>query len=101
MDVNCTLNYILDTAGQKGPGKWAGIAALDEGVPLTLIGEAVFARCLSALKEERVTASRLYGRIIPEFIGDRAEFVECIRKALYAVKIISYAHGYLLMRPVA
>ena len=96
-----TLNYILDTAGQKGTGKWAGIAALDEGVPLTLIGEAVFARCLSAMKEERVTASRLYGRTVPAFQGDRAEFVECIRKALYAAKIISYAQGYLLMRSAA
>ena len=84
-----TLNYILDTAGQKGTGKWTGIAALDEGVPLTLIGEAVFARCLSAMKEERVTASRLYGRTVPAFQGDRAEFVECIRKAMYAAKIIS------------
>ena len=97
----CTLNYILDTAGQKGTGKWTGIAALDEGVPLTLIGEAVFARCLSAMKEERVTASRLYGRTVPEFQGDRAAFVECIRKALYAAKIISYAQGYLLMRSAA
>ena len=96
-----TLNYILDTAGQKGTGKWTGIAALDEGVPLTLIGEAVFARCLSAMKEERVTASRLYGRTVPAFQGDRAEFVECIRKALYASKIISYAQGYLLMRSAA
>ena len=96
-----TLNYILDTAGQKGTGKWTGIAALDEGVPLTLIGEAVFARCLSAMKEERVTASRLYGRTVPAFQGDRAEFVECIRKALYAAKIISYAQGYLLMRSAA
>ena len=96
-----TLNYILDTAGQKGTGKWTGIAALDEGVPLTLIGEAVFARCLSAMKAQRVEASRLYGRTVPEFTGDKTEFVECIRQALYAAKIVSYAQGYTLMRSAA
>ena len=95
------VDRILDTAGQKGTGKWTGIAALDEGVPLTLIGEAVFARCLSAMKEERMTAARAYGRTIPEYEGDKAAFVENIRKALYASKIISYAQGYTLMRSAA
>ena len=92
---------ILDTAGQKGTGKWTGIAALDEGVPLTLIGEAVFARCLSAMKEERVKASETFQRTIPAFEGDKEEMVEAIRKALFASKIISYAQGYTLMRTAA
>ena len=96
-----TANYILDTAGQKGTGKWTGIAALDEGVPLTLIGEAVFARCLSAMKEERVAASKVFPKEIPAFTGDKAAFIESIRKALYASKIISYAQGYTLMRTAA
>jgi 6-phosphogluconate dehydrogenase len=92
---------ILDTAGQKGTGKWTGIAALDEGVPLTLIGEAVFARCLSAMKDERVEASKVFDRKIPEVEGDKAEMVEAIRQALFASKIISYAQGYTLMRTAA
>ena len=96
-----TVNYILDTAGQKGTGKWTGIAALDEGVPLTLIGEAVFARCLSAMKNERVEAAQRFPRQIPAFEGDKAAFIEAIRKALYASKIISYAQGYTLMRTAA
>lgn len=96
-----TVNYILDTAGQKGTGKWTAITALDEGVPLTLIGEAVFARCLSAMKEERVTASKVFTKEIPAFEGDKKAFIECIRKALYASKIISYAQGYTLMRTAA
>lgn len=97
------VDKILDTAGQKGTGKWTGIAALDEGVPLTLIGEAVFARCLSAMKEERVEASETLGngrgRIAPT--GNRAETVDFIRQALLASKIISYAQGYTLMRSAA
>ncbi|MBQ7581018.1 MAG: decarboxylating NADP(+)-dependent phosphogluconate dehydrogenase [Clostridia bacterium] len=92
---------ILDTAGQKGTGKWTGIAALDEGVPLTLIGESVFARCLSAMKDERVEASKVFERRIPEFEGDKAAMVEAIRQALFASKIISYAQGYALMRTAA
>lgn len=96
-----TVDYILDTAGQKGTGKWTGIAALDEGVPLTLIGEAVFARCLSAIKEERVEASKLFPKAISAFEGDKTAFIENIRKALYASKIISYAQGYSLMRAAA
>ena len=96
-----TVNYILDSAGQKGTGKWTAISALDEGVPLTLIGEAVFARCLSAQKAERVTAAKVFPKEIPAFEGDKAAFIEAIRKALYASKIISYAQGYTLMRTAA
>jgi len=96
-----TVEHILDTAGQKGTGKWTGIAALDEGVPLTLIGEAVFSRCLSAQKAERVSAAKYYAREIPPFTGDRAAFAENLRQALYAAKIISYAQGYVLMRTAA
>ena len=100
-DGKAAVDYILDTAGQKGTGKWTGISALNEGVPLTLIGEAVFARCLSAMKEERVEAARVYGHEKPEFEGDREEMIEAIRQALYASKIISYAQGYTLMRTAA
>ena len=96
-----TVEYILDRAGQKGTGKWTGIAALEEGVPLTLIAEAVFARCLSAQKEDRVRASALYPRQIPALTGDKAAFVEKLRQALYASKIISYAQGFQLMRSAA
>ena len=96
-----TVEHILDRAGQKGTGKWTGIAALDEAVPLTLISEAVFSRCLSAQKDERVKAAALYPHDIPKFEGDRAAFVEAIRKALYASKIVSYAQGYTLMRSAA
>ena len=96
-----TVEQILDTAGQKGTGKWTGIAALDEGVPLTLIGEAVFSRCLSAQKDERVAAAARYHREIPAFTGDRAAMLEDLRRALYASKIISYAQGYTLMRTAA
>ena len=95
------VDKILDTAGQKGTGKWTAVAALDEGVPLTLIGEAVFSRCLSAQKSERVNAAQVFPKTIPAFEGDKAAFIECIRKALYASKIISYAQGYTLMRTAA
>jgi len=95
------VDKILDTAGQKGTGKWTAISALDEGIPLTLIGEAVFARCLSAMKDERVRASGEYGRKTAPFEGDKAALIEDIRKALYASKIISYAQGYVLMRSAA
>lgn len=95
------VDKILDTAGQKGTGKWTGIAALDEGVPLTLIGESVFARCLSAMKEERVAAAQVLTGPKPQFEGDRKAFIEDIRKALYAAKVISYAQGYTLMRAAA
>lgn len=95
------VDKILDTAGQKGTGKWTGIAALDEGVPLTLIGEAVFARCLSAMKEERVEASKVLPGPKPSFNGDKKAMIEDIRKALYASKIVSYAQGYTLMKAAA
>ena len=95
------VDKILDTAGQKGTGKWTGIAALDEGVPLTLIGEAVFSRCLSAMKEERVNASKVFPKGDMKIGGDKKAFIEDIRKALYASKIISYAQGYTLMRAAA
>jgi 6-phosphogluconate dehydrogenase len=95
------VDKILDTAGQKGTGKWTATTALDEGIPLTLIGEAVFARCLSAMKDERVTAAAAFGKAKPSFAGDRAAFIEDIRQALYAAKIISYAQGYILMRAAA
>ncbi len=95
------VDRILDTAGQKGTGKWTGIAALDEGVPLTLIGEAVFARCLSAAKDARVAASEVLSGPPVIFEGDQVQFIENIRKALYAAKIVSYAQGYQLMRSAA
>ncbi|MCR5522171.1 MAG: decarboxylating NADP(+)-dependent phosphogluconate dehydrogenase [Clostridia bacterium] len=95
------VDKILDTAGQKGTGKWTGIAALEEGVPLTLIGEAVFSRCLSAMKDERVTASGILTGPEAKFEGDRAEFIENIENALFASKIVSYAQGYALMRSAA
>ena len=96
-----TVDYILDAAGQKGMGKWTVISALDEGVSLTLIGEAVFSRCLSAVKNERVKAARRFPKVIPAFEGDKEAFIECIRKALCASKIISYAQGYAVMRSAA
>ena len=95
------VDLILDTAGQKGTGKWTVIAALDVGQPLTLIGEAVFARCLSALKDERVAASKVLSGPTPAFKGDRKAFVDDLRRALYASKIVSYAQGYQLMRAAA
>ena len=96
------VNKILDTAGQKGTGKWTGIAALDEGVPLTLIGEAVFSRCLSAMKGERIEAAKVFPKGDTTISDvDKQAFIEDIRKALYASKIISYAQGYTLMRAAA
>ena len=95
------VDKILDTAGQKGTGKWTGIASMDEGVPLTLIGEAVYARCLSAMKEERVSASEKFPHKKATYSGDKEQFIENIRQALYAAKIVSYAQGYTLMRSAA
>jgi len=93
---------IRDSAGQKGTGKWTAISALDYGIPVTLIGESVFARCLSSLKEERVAASKqLPGPTNVKFDGDAKEFIEHIRKALYASKIVSYAQGFMLLREAA
>lgn len=100
-DGSALVEKILDTAGQKGTGKWTAIAALDEGVPLTLIGEAVFARCLSAAKEERVAASKAIAGPAVKFDGDKAAFINDIKNALYAAKIVSYAQGYALMRAAA
>jgi len=100
-DGNAVIDLILDTAGQKGTGKWTGIAALDLGQPLTLIGEAVFARCLSAMKDERVRASKVLTGPTTGFKGDRQTFVNDLRRALYASKIVSYAQGYQLMRAAA
>ena len=98
---NEVVDLILDTAGQKGTGKWTVVAALDSGQPLTLIGEAVFARCLSALKGERVKASQVLKGPKAQFKGDKAKFIDDLRKALYASKIISYAQGYQLMHAAA
>ncbi|GAB6139323.1 decarboxylating NADP(+)-dependent phosphogluconate dehydrogenase [Methylosoma difficile] len=93
------VDKILDTAGQKGTGKWTGINALDLGIPLTLIGESVFARCLSAQKDERVKAAGvLPKRPATAFTGDQAAMISAIHDALYAAKIISYAQGFRLMR---
>ena len=95
------VEYILDTAGQKGTGRWTATSALDQGVPLTLIGEAVYARCLSAMKDERVKAAKRFPKTVVPFEGDKKEFIEKIRQALYASKIISYAQGYILLRQAA
>ncbi len=95
------VEKILDTAGQKGTGKWTGIEALNLGIPLTLIGESVFARCLSSLKDERVAASKVLSGPKPEFHGDRKLFLDDIKSALYASKIVSYAQGYTLMKEAA
>jgi len=95
------VDKILDTAGQKGTGKWTGVAALDLGIPLTLIGEAVFSRCLSAVKEERVKASKILRGPSPSFEGEKAGFINDLKEALYASKIVSYAQGYTLMRAAA
>jgi 6-phosphogluconate dehydrogenase len=100
-DGNATVDQILDTAGQKGTGKWTAVSALDLGMPLTLIGEAVFARCLSAMKDERVAASKVLAGPGATFDGDKAQLIDDLRQALYASKIISYAQGYQLMRAAA
>ena len=100
-DGSEVIDFILDTAGQKGTGKWTGIEALNLGQPLTLIGEAVFARCLSALKQERVNASKTLKGPRKKFRGDSKKFVNDLQKALYASKIVSYAQGYQLMRAAA
>ncbi len=98
-DGSPLLDKILDTAGQKGTGKWTAISALDLGMPVTLIGESVFARCLSALKDERVQASKvLDGPKEKAAVGERKEFIEIVRRALYCSKMVSYAQGYMLLR---
>jgi 6-phosphogluconate dehydrogenase len=95
------VEYILDTAGQKGTGKWTVLASLDVGAPLTLIGEAVYGRALSALKEERVEASKVLSGPKPKFEGDKKQFIDDLKNALYASKLVSYAQGYVLMRYAA
>jgi 6-phosphogluconate dehydrogenase len=100
-DKKPLVDKILDTAGQKGTGKWTVISSVDMGIPITLMGEAVYSRCLSALKEERVEASKIIKGVKPKFEGDAEAFVEDIRRALLASKIVSYAQGYMLMREAA
>ncbi len=95
------VDKILDTAGQKGTGKWTGISSLELGVPVTLIGEAVYARCVSAMKEERVAASQVLSGPKAEISGDKKAIIEEVRKALYCSKMISYAQGYMLLREAA
>ncbi|KAJ2317302.1 phosphogluconate dehydrogenase (decarboxylating) gnd1, partial [Coemansia sp. RSA 2681] len=96
------LEKIRDAAGQKGTGKWTAIAALDYGMPVTLIGEAVFSRCLSSIKDERVRASKvLSGPTTSRYTGDKAQLVKDLEQAMYASKIISYAQGFMLMREVS
>ena len=96
-----TVDLILDKAGQKGTGKWTAISALDIGQPLTLIGEAVFARCLSALKDERVAAAKVLDGPDTKFEGDKKAMIDDLEQALYASKIVSYAQGYQLMRAIS
>lgn len=95
------VEQILDTAGQKGTGKWTAVSALDLGIPLTLIGESVFARCLSAQKEERVKASKVLTGPAKAFDGDKKQFISDLHDALYASKLVSYAQGYALMKEAA
>lgn len=95
------VDKILDKAGQKGTGKWTVISSQELGIPITLMAEAVYARCISALKDERVVASKKLKGPRPKISGDRAKIIEQIRHALYASKIISYAQGYMLMRAAA
>jgi len=95
------VRKVLDTAGQKGTGKWTAMSALDMGIPLTLIGEAVFARFLSSLKDERVSASKVLSGPASSFAGDQKAFIDDLREALYAAKIVSYTQGYMLLRAAA
>ena len=95
------VDKILDTAGQKGTGKWTVINSQELGIPITLMAEAVYARCVSALKDERVKAAKRLKGPRPRISGDRAKFIEQVRQALYASKIVSYAQGYMLMRAAA
>lgn len=100
-DGTALLPKILDAASQKGTGKWTAVTALEEGTPLTLIGEAVFARCLSSLKEQRVAAAKVLPGPTAPFVGDREPFIRALEQAVYAAKIISYTQGYMLMRAAA
>src|SRR5438128_9806338 len=100
-DGQALVDKILDTAGQKGTGKWTVISSQELGIPITLIAEAVYSRSVSALKEERVAAAKKLKGPRPKISTDRAKFIEDIRRALYASKIISYTQGYMLMRAAA
>ena len=100
-DGTYTVDRILDTAGQKGTGKWTSVSSLDLGMPLTLIGEAVYARCLSAMKDERAAASKILHGPKIQFDGDRKAFIEDVRQALLASKIVSYAQGFMLLKEAA
>lgn len=100
-DGTTLVEKIMDSAGQKGTGKWTAINALDMGQPVTLIGEAVFARCLSSLKGERTRASEKLTGPTPKFEGDKKQFLANLEQALYASKIISYAQGFMLMQSVS
>jgi 6-phosphogluconate dehydrogenase len=95
------VDKILDTAGQKGTGKWTVISSQDLGIPITLIAEAVYARCVSAMKDERVAAAKKLRGPKPTIKGDAKKFIEDVRQALYASKIVSYTQGYMLMRAAA
>lgn len=99
-DGSPLVEKILDSAGQKGTGKWTAINALDLGMPVTLIGEAVFARCLSSIKEERTRAAKLLDGPKPDFRGEKQEFIDNLEQALYASKIISYCQGFMLIQNV-
>ncbi|MFT6927063.1 MAG: 6-phosphogluconate dehydrogenase [Psychromonas sp.] len=98
IDGDPLVEKIMDTAGQKGTGKWTGINALDAGIPLTLITESVFARCLSALKLQRVEAQKLFNKSIGEIHDDKQQWIAALHDALLASKIISYAQGFMLMK---
>ena len=100
-DGTALVEKILDSAGQKGTGKWTAINALDLGMPVTLIGEAVFARCLSSLKQERGRAAKVLAGPSPKFSGDKQQFLANLEQALYASKIISYAQGFMLIQNVS
>ncbi|MEA5063297.1 MAG: decarboxylating NADP(+)-dependent phosphogluconate dehydrogenase, partial [Petrimonas sp.] len=100
-DGSPLVEKILDTAGQKGTGKWTAVTALDLGIPLTLIGESVFSRCLSAQKDLRVKASKVIAGKKPDFKGDKQQFINDLEQAIYGAKIISYAQGYDLMMEAA
>jgi 6-phosphogluconate dehydrogenase len=95
------LEKILDTAGQKGTGKWTAVSSLELGMPVTLVAEAVYARILSALRDERIAAAAVLGEPARRFEGERSRFADDVRDALYASKIVSYAQGFMLLRAAA
>ncbi len=98
---NAVIDLVLDTAGQKGTGKWTAMSSLEQGIPLTLIGEAVYARFLSALLDDRKAAAQVLNGPVAAFDGDKAAFLKDLEDAVYAAKIISYTQGYMLMRAAA